>query len=98
MTCSVRNTILFVRSDLMTSRGEFVSGLRGTVLECDDVDVVRDRIGEEAEEVTDSKDRFERVDVPCGLAAAAGRSSGPSRSTSHLHLKNSPRIELYGYC
>jgi hypothetical protein len=59
----VRNTTLFERSDLVVSAGAAVFE-SWTVLERDELLVLRERIGVEFEEVTDSLERFERVNVP----------------------------------
>jgi hypothetical protein len=68
------------------------------VLDREEEDVVRDRIGDDVDEVADSIDLEDRLEVPDVARLVSGSSSGPSLFTSHLHLKNSPRTELYGYC
>ena len=62
----------------------------------DEAEVLRDRIGVDVAEVADSIERCDLLEV-AGLLTNLGRSSGTRRSTSHLHRKNSPRIELYGF-
>ena len=55
------------------------------VLDRDDVEVARDRIGVEDEDRLDSMDLVERVVVP-EWRFVEGRAAGLSGSTSHLHL------------
>lgn len=59
----MRNTTLFERSDFVFSAGA-AAFESWTVLERDELLVLRERIGVEFEEVTDSIERFERVNVP----------------------------------
>lgn len=59
----MRNTTLFERSDFVFSAGT-AAFESWTVLERDELLVLRERIGVEFEEVTDSIERFERVNVP----------------------------------
>jgi hypothetical protein len=55
------------------------------VLELEEVEVLRERIGVEVDDKVDSMDLVERLDKP-EFKLAEGRFSGPRWSTSHLHL------------
>ena len=55
------------------------------VLDCEDVEVARERIGVDVEDRLDLVDLDERLVVP-ELRLVERPTSGPSRSTSHLHL------------
>jgi hypothetical protein len=55
------------------------------VLDCEDVEVARERIGVDVEDRLDSVDLDERLVVP-ELRLVERPASAPSRSTSHLHL------------
>lgn len=70
----------------MSFSGDVLWGAEETaVLDRDDVEVVRDRIGVEDEDRLDSMDLVERLVVP-ELRFVEGRAAGLSGSTSHLHL------------
>lgn len=68
------------------------------MVENDEVEVADDCTGWVDDEFTVSTERTDLLDDVDVLLDAVGRAPGPRLSTSHLHLKNSPKIELYGFC
>ena len=68
------------------------------MLENDEFEGVDDSTGSVEDEFTVSTERTDLLEDVDVLLDAVGRASGPRLSTSHLHLKNSPKIELYGFC